>query len=503
VEAYAVETAGTAFGRSRDRFETVASWLGGQESAGCTHAELEARLQVEGRELLRQLLQDHLDLRAQRETRLTGVVGADGVARGSAEAGRRRDLATVFGEVQVRRIAYRARGRADLHPADGALNLPEETHSHGLRRLAAVESSRGSFAEAATSVERVTGQGLGNRQVEQLAQRAAVDFDRFYASRPRQLCVAGDVLVLSCDGKGIVMRPEALRQATKRAAGKATTKLVTRLSKGEKRNRKRMAEVGAVYDATPVPRTPDDILPAGDEQGRAVRPAPTARGKWLLASVAHDAAEVITAVFDEASRRDPGHRRTWVALVDGNSHQIDRVHAEARARGVQVTIVVDFVHVLEYLWRAAWCFFAEGDPDAETWVRAHALRLLQGRASDVAGAIRRKATWAGLTASQRRNADTCANYLTSKRAHLDYPTALEAGWPIATGVIEGACRHLVQDRMDLTGARWGLDGAEAILKLRALRSNGDFDDYWAYHLAQERQRVHKARYANGVIPTTR
>src|SRR5215203_3592303 len=454
VEAYAVETAGTAFGRSRDRFETVVSWLGGQESAGCTHAELEARLQVEGRELLRQLLQDHLDLRAQRETRLTGVVGADGVARGSAEAGRRRDLATVFGE-------------------------------------------------AATSVERVTGQGLGNRQVEQLAQRAAVDFDRFYASRPRQLCVAGDVLVLSCDGKGIVMRPEALRKATKRAAGKATTKLVTRLSKGEKRNRKRMAEVGAVYDATPAPRTPDDILPAGDEQGRAVRPAPTARGKWLLASVAHDAAEVITAVFDEASRRDPGHRRTWVALVDGNTHQIDRVHAEARARGVQVTIVVDFVHVLENLWRAAWCFFAEGNPDAETWVRAHALRILQGRASDVAGAIRRKATCAGLAPGERRNADTAATYLTNKRPYLDYPTALEAGWPIATGVIEGACRHLVQDRMDLTGARWGLDGAETILKLRALRSNGDFETYWAYHLAQERQRVHQARYANGLIPATR
>src|SRR5215203_4955899 len=255
VEAYAVETAGTAFGRSRDRFETVVSWLGGQESAGCTHAELEARLQVEGRELLRQLLQDHLDLRAQRETRLTGVVGADGVARGSAEAGRRRDLATVFGEVQVRRIAYRARGRADLHPADGALNLPEETHSHGLRRLAAVESSRGSFAEAATSVERVTGQGLGNRQVEQLSQRAAVDFDRFYASRPRQLCVAGDVLVLSCDGKGIVMRPEALRKATKRAAGKATTKLVTRLSKGEKRNRKRRSAPSTTPPRRPAPPT--------------------------------------------------------------------------------------------------------------------------------------------------------------------------------------------------------------------------------------------------------
>jgi hypothetical protein len=491
------------FDGSRDRFEQVVSWLGGEESAGCTHAELEARLQVDGRELLRQLLQDHLDVRAQRETRLTEVVGADGVARGSAEAGRERNLATVFGDVAVRRVAYRERGHADLHPADGALNLPEETHSHGLRRLAAVESTRGSFAAAATSVEHATGQRLGNRQVEQLAQRAAVDFDHFYASRPRQLHLAGDVLVLSCDGKGVVMRPEALRQATAKAAGRATRKLVTRLSKGEKRNRKRMAEVGAVYDATPVPRTPADILPAADQQRPAGSTGPVARGKWLIASVVADAAEVIAAVFDEADRRDPNHQRTWVALVDGNTHQLDRIRAEAQSRGVRVTVVVDFVHVLEYLWRAAWCFFAEGDPDAEQWVRTHALRVLQGRSSDVAGAIRRKATWAGLTACQRRNADTCANYLTSKRPYLDYPTALDQGWPIATGVIEGACRHLVKDRMDLTGARWGLPGAEAILKLRALRSNGDFDDYWAHHLAREQQRVHTTRYANGVIPTLR
>jgi hypothetical protein len=118
----------------------------------------------------------------------------------------------------------------------------------------------------------------------------------------------------------------------------------------------------------------------------------------------------------------------------------------------------------------------------------------------VAGAIRRKATFAGLAPGERR---TAATYLTNKRPYLDYPTALEAGSPITTGVIEGACRHLVQDRMDLTGARWGLDGAEAILKLRALRSNGDSDTYWAYYLAQERQRVHEARYANGVIPATR
>lgn len=114
--------------------------------------------------------------------------------------------------------------------------------------------------------------------------------------------------------------------------------------------------------------------------------------------------------------------------------------------------------------------------------------------------LRRAATSAGLSWSKRKKADACAKYLVNKAAYLDYPTALAAGWPIATGVIEGTCRYLVADRMDITGARWSVDGAEAVLKLRAVRSNGDFDQYWQWHLDQERRRVHQARYADGVIP---
>ena len=111
----------------------------------------------------------------------------------------------------------------------------------------------------------------------------------------------------------------------------------------------------------------------------------------------------------------------------------------------------------------------------------------------VARALRRAATKAKLEPARRAGADICAKYLTNKRDYLDYPRALKQGWPIATGIIEGACRHLVKDRMDLTGARWGLPGAEAILKLRALRANGDFDAYWTYHLAREQQRNHQSR----------
>jgi hypothetical protein len=486
------------FEASRVRFETILGFLAGPDAGGLTHAELESRLRADGFELLRQLYQDHLDLRADREERLAEVSGADGVTRRYAEADHDRPLVTIFGQVRVNRLAYRRKGATNLHPADASLNLPVEPYSHGLRHLVAIEASRGSFEDTVAAIDRASGGHVPKRQAEALTARAAVDFDAFYAHHQRHEVEPEDVLIVSVDGKGIVMRPDALRKQTARAAAKSSPKLATRLSKGEKRNRKRMAEVGSVYDITPVPRTPADILPeVDDEPGQ---PGPVAANKWITASIVADAATVVAQVFDEAERRDPGHSRTWVALVDGNNHQIDRIQAEATARKIDISIVVDFVHVLEYLWSSAWCFFAEGDAQAEIWVRDKARAVLEGNASLVAAAIRRTATNRGLTKNQRTNADVCADYLLRKQTHLDYPTALASGWPIATGVIEGACRHLVKDRMDLTGARWGLQGAEAVLKLRALRSNGDFDQYWSFHLAKERHRVHESRYANGVLP---
>jgi len=484
------------FAASRQLFAGLCTFLHGEQAGVLDHGALEEALAEQGRELLRQLYQDHLDLRAQRERRLTVVADADGLPRTSVEPGHHRALATVFGTVDVQRMAYRRRGQPNLHPADAMLNLPAERHSHGLRRLAAEAAAHGSFDHATGTIRRRTGTRTAKRQVEALATRAAADVADFYATRPQQPTDPGDALVLTFDGKGIVMRPDALRPATKAAARTSSSKLATRLSKGEKRNRKRMATVGAVYDLTPVSRTAADVLANSDTP----TPAPKATNKWLTASVVQDTTAVLSTVFDQAQRRDPTNSRTWVALVDGNNHQIDRIHAEAKQRGVTVPVLIDFIHVLEYVWRAAWSFYREGDPDAETWVHDKALAILNGKASTVAAAIRRKATRRSLPTDRRAGADRCADYLLNKRGYLDYPTALNNGWPIATGIIEGACRHIVKDRMDITGARWGLDGAEAILKLRAVHANGDFDDYWAHHTAQEQRRIHQTRYANAVIP---
>ena len=479
---------GAVFARSREAFARAEEWLGGALAAGLGHAAVEEQLEARGREMLRLLLQDHLDLRAARERRRARVTGPDGITRTRAEAGHTRPLSTVFGPVTVSRIAYRAPGARNVHPADEELSLPAGRHSHGLGKKIAAAAARGSFEQACAAVAGQTGSVLGKRQGQQLTRQAAADFEDFYARhRPPPGAGPGQVLALSCDGKGIMVRPGQLRPRAARLARRSAAKQDGRLSRGEVRTRKRMAEVGAVFDILPVPRTAEDILGPGPRP-----PGPQAARKWLTASIAADAADVVAAVLAEAGRRDPRRERTWIALADGNKDQIRWIQAQAAARGTDITIVCDFIHVIEYLWAAAWSFFPEASPQAGPWVRTRATAILHGQARQVAAALRADITAqaAQLTAAKRKTAAKTAGYLDAKAPYLDYPTALAAGWPISTGVIEGACRHLVKDRMDITGARWGTSSAEAVLKLRALQANGDFDTYWTYHFAREHQRNH-------------
>ena len=510
MQGYVAEPDG-AFAQSRECFSELEEWLASEDAAGLQHGELEEHLDVRGRELLRRLFQDRLDLTAAREVRRREVTGQDGVRRPRAEKGRTRPLVTKFGQVTVSRIAYRSPGRPNVHPLDAELNLPEEKHSHGLRRLAAIEAARGSIDAAGAAVARTTGVRIGKRQLEELARRAAAHVEAFYLQRVIRPAPADHALVLTFDGKGIVMLPGALRPATAKAAAAAAGKLATRLSPGEKNGRKRMAELACVYDAVPVPRAPEDIISTPAQKRRKKKPQamkpnrkgkprePQARGKWLTASVTDDIPAVIAAAFDEAERRDPQHERDWAVLIDGNNTQIETVTAEAASRDITITVVIDFIHVLEYAWKAAWSFFDKGEPAAEEWVADQARKILHGNSAQVAAGIRRRATTYGYSPAERAGADECARYLDNKKDYLDYATALRNGWPIATGIIEGACRHIVKDRMDITGARWGLEGAEAILKLRAVIATGDFEDYWRFHLRREHERIHHAKYRDGLV----
>ena len=503
--------------------------LAGRAVAGTVSlAEAEEELRTSGREMIRQTLQAVVDVASAAEERVPGgVAGPDGVRRTRVEDGHARNVATVFGRITMRRLAYRAPHAANVHPLDEVLEVPDGLYSPGLARLCARESVRGSFTDAADAVEYATGVRIGTRQIIELTRVAGRDADAFYADRSRTLpaAVPDDAVVITADGKGVPVRPEALRPGTAKLAAKAKASGTGGggVSGGEgtlhgKANRKRMAELVCVYDLAPVPRTVDDILPdpagddetsvptgapagGGDPEQAAVK-APKAAGKWLAASLVQDIPTVIAAGFDEATRRDPTHTRDWVALVDGNITQIEAITAQAAARGAEVTILVDYLHVAGYVWDAAKALFCTdttaGMTLARTWVHERSRMILHGRALEVADRIRARVRDSKLTPAQRKSALEAATYLTNKAPHLDYPTALARGWPIATGVIEGACRHLVQDRMDIAGARWGLDTAQAVLTLRAIATTGDLAQYWRYHQQQEHHRT----YSASTTPTT-
>jgi hypothetical protein len=254
--------------------------------------------------------------------------------------------------------------------------------------------------------------------------------------------------------------------------------------------------VSALYSIERFVRTPQEVvseLRCVKEALQRRRPRPQHKRVW--ASLEKERKEVVTLLFDDALGLDPKKEKDWVALLDGLEHPISLFKAEARRRGIRVTLILDLLHVLGYLWAAAFALRGPQTPEAEEQLAQWLLSLLCGHSSRVAASMRRSATMLALEPQKREAVDACANYLLGHREMLRYDLFLAAGYPIATGVIEGACRYLVKDRMARTGARWSLQGGEAVLRLRALWVNGDFDEYWAFHLAKEHEYNHASRYA--------
>jgi hypothetical protein len=469
-----------------EQFMSLIRQLGVQTTNKVEHGEIETFISEAGTEALRRLIQGQFDLFCNQEKQEVAVTGSDGVVRSHCRSGCERSLMTIFGEVTVRRKGYGAPNVGMVFPLDAALNLPRDKYSHGLRRRVAEDAATHSFDETVADIERTTGGRVPKRQSEEVTVRAAQDFEAFYSGRdvhePEQ---TSDILVMTVDQKGVVMRKEDLRPATKKAAQKSTSQPGARLSPGEKQNRKRMATVAAVYTIEARERSPEEVMglcpQENNRPGRA-----QCENKRVWASLEQEPEEVIQATLDEALRRDPNMKRPWAVLLDGGEKQLDIVLNLIFGHRPDVTIILDFIHVLEYVWKAAYSFCAVGSKEAQEWVCERALKILQGKASAVARGLREGLNQ--LSREKRKAVKKCADYLEKYEPLLHYHLFLREGLPIATGVIEGACRHLIKDRMDLTGARWRLKRAEAVLRIRSLRSSHHFDDYWAFHRKQEHQR---------------
>ena len=291
------------------------------------------------------MFQGYLDHRAATEPDWGSLEGHDAIIRNHRRQDCQRHLVTLFGEVIVSRTSYGARGVESRFALDAQLNLPPDKYSDGLRRRLANDVALMSFDEATAQVDQTTGGHIPKRQSEQVVVKVAQDFEAFYDMRRADEPEASeDLLILTTDAKGIVMRQEDLREATRRAAQRAKSAGCSGLSPGKKDNCKRMAQVASVYSVAPYVRRPEAIMNPPPDQDAPLRPKGENKRVW--ASVERDTQQVIDDIFDEAFRRDPQKQRQWVVLIDGDRDQLACLQATAARHQVTVTIIIDFIHVL-------------------------------------------------------------------------------------------------------------------------------------------------------------
>ncbi len=468
-----------------EALDELAAKISSTEFAGASFGDVEAEIHKNGMEVLRKMAQGYLNQRSSEEIKMDFVIGEKGETRTHRRPNCCRKIESKLGEVSVKRIGYRGPELNFVFPLDAQLNLPPNKYSHGLQdevaHLVAVES----FDETLESLERQGGGILPKRQLQGVCAELTQDFEEFYEQPIEPSTSEEGILVITVDGKGVSMHNQDLRDATRSKVSKAKKK--TRLGPGEKKGRKRMATVVSVYEIAPYYCTPEQILSINDE---TLPPRPKPENKRVWANITEDMGTVIGQGFEEALKRDPSLQMKWVVLIDGQPELINQVSKLAEKYSVSVTITQDIIHLIEYLWKAAHALHPQDPETREQWVRERTFELMNGNAQNVASGLRRAATRADLEPKKREPVDTAANYIQNNKQRLKYDESLKQGLPIATAVIEGACRHLVKDRMDLTGARWRLKSADAVLKLRSLKASGDLDEYLHFHFLKEVERNH-------------
>jgi len=409
--------------------------------------------------------------------------------------GRRlRPYVSAFGPTPFRRDVYAAREtqRQEVVPLDAKLGMPEGNTSYLLQKWSGTKCVKESYQESRATLLEILGFAPSVNCLEDIVARAAEHAEVYFEEQEAvDPTTEAEILVATSDCKGVPMRHvDAPR--TKRSDDVPRPKR-KRLKKGEKNGQKRMACVGGVYSVAPFRRTADDLLQEilrQEKQEQRPKPQNKRLRAVLTRKVDDQEVNAKDVVFDwlakEVRQRDPQECRTVVAIMDGETKLRDLQELKVgRAIGI-----LDIWHVTEYLWKLAYCFHAEGSDQAEAFVETYLRKLLEGNVSRVIGGIRQMLTKRGLPKHRREKAEQCLNYFAERCEHMKYDEYLAAGYPIGSGVVEGACRHLVKDRMEQTGMRWRIAGAQAVLSLRAIYVNNDWDTFHAHRIQAQQRKLY-------------
>lgn len=387
----------------------------------------------------------------------------------------------IFGKLPLYRAYFYHQGIGGEIPLDAALGLGEDRYSDLLRETSDYLGVYNVYHKTGDILARLLGLKLSTGAIESNLAADAADVESYYAQKPAPPpAEEAEILVIQADGKGVPMVLEASPEPP------------LRLGKGQKRGRKKEAMVTSVYTIAANPRTPQAVVASFFHQdqtdtGPKKRAKPARpHHKHIWATLAGKEA-ALTRLARQVTARDGVHIHHRVALCDGYEPLQNRLTKQFP----DFSLILDFIHADEYLWAVANSLLGENHPDRLTWMADHTLKILSSQTDQVIVSFQRLAQDEQYTSTQRSQLTKTADYFQRNLAYMDYDTYLQRGWPIASGVIEGACRHFVKDRCELSGMRWTQPGVEYLLRLRAVAENGDWDDY---HLFRKRQR-HRRLYA--------
>jgi hypothetical protein len=472
VEARSVEEA-----EARDGFEKLLAYVRGEAQGEELHA-VERGLFVRLLSLGLALLRIFLSEKGTGRVSTAKVVTRDGTEL-RYHSTKRATYLSIFGTLVIERAYYWDLGEEGVCPLDAVLNIPERRYSRLLQEWAAWIGVGRAFEQVTKQIETWLRVKLWNQAVQLTMQDAAEDVDAFYEEKPAPAAkTEAEFLVAELDGKGVPIRREEAR-------GKKL-----RLAKGEKPNKKKEAVAFSVFTIDRFKRTAADIAREVRDDATVVEPEdrpkrPKPVNKYTRATLGgrEAAFQEVARLLDE---RDPLRTKKRLLLMDGS----EDLQKWARRYLASCLLILDIWHVLVYLWEASLAFHAEGSAESVRWVMGKLKLVLEGKVGYVIGDLRRKLGEGNFPRGHRGSLVKAIRYLNNNRQFMRYDEYLAGGYPIGSGVIEGACRHLVRDRMECTGMRWSIDGAQAVLDLRAVEINGDWASFWDYRAKRESEALY-------------
>lgn len=463
-------------------FEILYSMVTGVEGQQSTADQMERHLFKQLLRMGAKLMKLYFDLRSQASVR-EEAINQEGV-RLPYHSQKKRGYYSIFGALEINRSYFYQKGNGGWTPLDAELGLGEDSYSDFLRELHEELGVYMPFGQDVAIMGRLIEIELSKRCIQQFFETDAADAAAYYEQKPPPpVEEEGSILVLQADGKGIPVVKTSIKKDK------------VRLKRGEARSKKKAVTTTALYTIQPAPRTVTEVVASLLEDGQE-KPSPNRarpQHKQLWGTLSGKAA-ALDRLQGEVDKRLGNHIQHRVMLCDGDKS----LQTHLCQRFPEFTLILDFIHAYEYLWKVANALYGQDDPNRLSWVLEQTRHLLNGQASSLAATFRQLAQEKGRAASQRKILHQVANYFENNQAYMDYTTYLQRGWPIASGVIEGACRHFVKDRMELSGMRWSVDGAENLLHLRAVSENGDWDAYHRFRKQQRQQRLYQSDWPDEV-----